>query len=48
MVWAFCVGLGMGFPVGCYMREKGYTGRMRNAMMALNPDKEHLKTDNLE
>ena len=48
MVWAFVAGTLIGFPVGCYLREQGYTKRMRNAFHALQPDSDYLSTDNLE
>ena len=48
MVWTFCVGMVLGFPVGCYLRETGYTKKMRNAYHALNPNADEFPTDNLE
>ena len=48
MVWAFCTGLVVGFPVGCYLREKGYTNRMRNAYVSMAPEKSKYSTDNLD
>ena len=48
MVWAFCVGLVVGLPAGCYLREKGYAKRMRHAYHAMLPDDKGLSTDNLD
>ncbi len=31
MVYAFFVGMFVGLPVGCYMREAGYAQKVRNA-----------------
>ena len=46
MVWAFVVGLSFGFPTGVYLREKGYTGRMRVAYNTLLPNNSNLDVDN--
>ena len=46
MVWAFVTGMVMGFPVGCYMREQGYSTKLKNAMNALSPT--DYSTDNFE
>ena len=48
MVWAFVVGLCAGLPAGCYLREHGYTTKLRNAYGALTPGQDHLRTDTLE
>ena len=48
MVWTFCAGMIMGFPVGCYLREQGYLRKMRNAYSALRPEADFLPTDNLD
>ena len=48
MVWAFCTGLVIGFPVGCYLREKGYATRLRNAYVAVAPEQSKYTTDNLQ
>ena len=46
MVWAFVTGMVMGFPVGCYFREQGYSTKLKNALTALRPD--DTSTDNFE
>ena len=48
MVWAFVGGICVGFPVGCYLREKGYSAKLRGAYQIMTPNKEHYTTDNLE
>ena len=48
MVWSFVAGTLIGFPIGCYLRENGYTKKMRKAYYALQPDSNYLATDNLE
>ena len=47
MVWAFVTGIVMGFPVGCYMREQGYSEKLSNAIHALRPNTT-LRTDKFE
>ena len=47
MVWAFVGGMLMGFPVGCYFREHGYSSKLKNAIRELRPENK-LRTDNFE
>jgi hypothetical protein len=35
MVYAFFVGMTVGLPVGCYLREAGYASKFKNAYSAL-------------
>ena len=37
MVYAFFVGLTIGLPVGCYMREAGYAQKIKNAYNVFVP-----------
>ena len=48
MVWAFVTGLCFGLPAGCYLREKGYSTKLRNAYTAMNPTEIQYKTDNFD
>ena len=40
MVRVFAAGLFAGFPIGCYLREKGYHKRLQDAYRVLRPGKE--------
>lgn len=31
MVYAFFVGMALGLPLGCYLREVGYAQKLKNA-----------------
>ena len=37
MVLAFVVGLVVGLPVGCYLREMGYAGKVKKAYQVFSP-----------
>lgn len=37
MVYAFSIGLFLGIPFGCYLREKGYAGKMKKAYEVFYP-----------
>jgi hypothetical protein len=37
MVWAFAVGLFVGLPIGCYLRERGYAQKIIRAYDIMNP-----------
>jgi hypothetical protein len=37
MVYAFFVGLFVGLPIGCYLREKGYTNKVMKAYEVFTP-----------
>lgn len=45
MVWAFCVGLFVGLPVGCYLREVGYSRKAKDAWAVLFPDNGNVQMD---
>jgi hypothetical protein len=45
MVYAFFVGLFVGLPVGCYLREAGYQRKFKNAYQQFAPDNGSLKSD---
>lgn len=45
MVWAFCVGLFVGLPVGCYLREVGYSRKAKDAWSIFFPDKGEVQMD---
>ena len=47
MVWAFFAGVFLGFPAGCYLREKGYVQKARAAVQIMRPDSDPFPTDNL-
>lgn len=40
MVYAFFVGLTIGLPVGCYLREAGYAQKIKNAYNVFVPPPE--------
>lgn len=45
MVYAFFVGLFLGLPVGCYLREAGYQQKFRRAYQQFSPDSNEQKKD---
>jgi hypothetical protein len=45
MVYAFGVGLLIGLPVGCYMRERGYTQKIMKAYEIMTGVKTDKKMD---
>ena len=48
MVYAFFVGLTVGLPVGCYMREVGYAQKIKNAYNVFVPPPEADKSNQLK
>jgi len=42
-MYAFGVGLFVGLPLGCYLREKGITNKLRKAYREVVPEKEKPK-----
>jgi hypothetical protein len=40
MVWAFAAGLFVGLPIGCYLREKGYSRKAKQAYDIFNPNRD--------
>lgn len=45
MVYAFCVGMFIGLPVGCYLREVGYAHKFQSAYSIFFPDTDIEKKD---
>jgi hypothetical protein len=45
MVYAFFVGLFVGLPVGCYLRERGYTNKVMRAYEVFTPVTDVKKSD---
>jgi|LauGreDrversion4_2_1035121.scaffolds.fasta_scaffold1152287_1 hypothetical protein len=45
MVYAFFVGLTLGLPLGCYMREAGYAHKIRSAYNVFVPPPETNKAE---
>jgi hypothetical protein len=45
MVYAFFVGMFVGLPFGCYLREVGYAKKFRNAYEIFVPPPEANKFD---
>ena len=45
MVYAFFVGMVVGLPVGCYIREKGYASKMHQAYNLFSPANDERKMD---
>ena len=45
MVYAFGVGLLIGLPVGCYLREKGYTQKAMKAYEVFSGKAPEKKSD---
>jgi hypothetical protein len=48
MVLAFAIGLFVGLPVGCYLREVGYVRKFHKAYEVFSPDDGSRKTDNYQ
>ena len=47
MVYSFFVGMFLGLPLGCYLREVGYAGKFKSAYQIFFPDQGLLKGDKL-
>ena len=45
MVWAFVVGMFVGLPMGCYLREVGYSRKAKDAWAVFFPDDGKIKMD---
>ena len=45
MVYSFFVGMFLGLPLGCYLREVGYAGKFKSAYGIFFPDKGLIKSD---
>ena len=48
MVYAFFVGLTVGLPVGCYLREVGYAQKFKNAYNVFVPPPETDKAQQMK
>ena len=48
MVYAFFVGLTVGLPLGCYMREAGYASKLKSAYNVFVPPTEANKSDKFQ
>ena len=48
MVYAFGVGLFIGLPIGCYLREKGYAHKIRQAYDIFNTKRDERKMDQFQ
>ena len=45
MVYAFMIGMFVGLPVGCYLREAGYARKFQNAYDIFFPDQKEVRSD---
>jgi hypothetical protein len=45
MVYAFFVGLTVGLPLGCYMREAGYANKLKSAYNVFVPPTDANKSE---
>lgn len=45
MVYAFFVGLTLGLPLGCYLREQGYASKLKNAYHVFVPPPDAHQSD---
>lgn len=45
MVLAFAIGLFVGLPVGCYLREVGYARKFQEAYNVFSPPTDEKKSD---
>ena len=45
MVYAFFVGMFVGLPIGCYLRERGYTQKVMKAYDVISPAGDLKKSD---
>ena len=48
MVYAFFIGLFVGLPIGCYLREVGYASKIQRAYQVLSPPQDSQKFDKLK
>ncbi|CDW81037.1 UNKNOWN [Stylonychia lemnae] len=48
MVYSFFVGMFVGLPIGCYLREVGYANKFKSAYKIFFPDQGIMKSDKLK